>query len=121
MLQLPKAARRIQHLDKRVTSACWVPAIANPPSQCMARAAKRASKAVASCCKRLLDKVRIPLPDKLWIVDKLPVRKSRRAALSGSEEKSPTVAFDAFPIPHYQSAPGAASLRSELACDTLRG
>jgi len=121
MLQLPKAARRIQNLDKRVTNACCVPAILNPPSQRIARASQRTSKAPASCRKRLLDKVRIRLPDKLWIVEKLRVRKFRHVALSGSEEKPPTVAFDTFPIPHHQSAPGAATLLSDPACDTFRG
>jgi hypothetical protein len=119
MLQLPKAARRIQNLDKRV--ACCVPAILNHPGQRITRASQRTSKAAASCRKRLLDKVRIRLPDKLWIVDKPSVRKFRHVALSGSEEKPPTVAFDTFPIPHHQNAPGAATLLSDLACDTSRG
>src|SRR5690349_14779530 len=121
MLQLPKAARRIQNFDKPVTNACCVPAIPNPPGQRMTRASKWASKTAASCRQRLLDKVRIRLPDKLRIVNKLRIRKLRCGALSGSEEKAPTVAFDAFPIPHHQSAPGAAIRLSVLACDALRG
>jgi hypothetical protein len=120
MLQPPKAARRIQNLDKRVTNACRVPAILNP-SHRMARASKRAAKAAASCRKCLLDKLCIRLTDKLWVVDELRVGKFRCVSLSGSEEKSPAVAFDAFPIPHHQSAPGAATLPPDPACDTLRG
>jgi hypothetical protein len=77
MLQLPKAARRIQNLDKCVTNTCRVPAILNAPSQRVARASQRTSKAAASCRKRSLDKVRIRLSRKLSIVDKLRVGKLR--------------------------------------------
>ena len=75
LLQLPKAARRIQNLDEHVTNAFCVTAIANPPSQRMARASKRASKAAANCRKRSLDKVRIHLIDRFGIVDKPRVGK----------------------------------------------